>query len=246
MRRRARVRPDPGGLTSPGGLRDWVHRNPGMHLDGGLSDDLAWQLWWLDLALMPLRRYDAPSGKVGRRFVRILGAEMQGVRDRRGSSEPFIFFQTVILKRARHVTTSHAIRRRIENRLDAWGAGKHAMLVGDTLSSCEEYPTAARKEETAEYRSQTYHSLVLHGKLRSAVRWITKRETGGVLQPGDSCEKTGDGVLEVFRAKHPEVRTLTVVCLTSYTGCPPELTPVDITDNTVTAVAGRLLGGAGT
>ena len=100
-------------------------------------------------------------------------------------------------------------------------------------------------EETAEHRAQTYHSLVLRGKLRSAVRWITERETGGVLQPGDRCEKTGDQVLEVLRAKHPEARTPTAACLESYTGRRLELTPVNITDDTVTAVAGRLSGGAG-
>ena len=192
-----------------------------------------------------MRRYDAPSGKVGRRFVGTLGAEMQGVRDRRWNSERFIVFQTVILQRARHVTASHAIRRQTVKRLDAWGAGKHAMLVGDTLRSCEEYLTAARREETAEHRAQTYHSLVLRGKLRSAVRWINERETGGVLQPGDRCEKMGDWVLEVLRTKHPEARTPTAACLESYTGRPPELTPVDITYDTVTAVGGRLLGGAG-
>ena len=40
------------------------------------------------------------------------GVAMQGVRDRRWNSERFIVFQTVILQRACHVTTSHAIRRR--------------------------------------------------------------------------------------------------------------------------------------
>ena len=93
--------------------------------------------------------------------------------------------------------------------------------------------------------AQTYNSLVLCGKLRSAVRWITERETGGVLRPGGRCEKTGDRVLEVLRAKHPEARPPTAASLTPYTGCPPELTRVDITDNTVTAVAGRLSGGTG-
>ena len=224
--------------------RDWVHGNPGTHLDGGVANDLAWQVWWRDLAVIPSRRYDAPSGKVGRRFVGMIVSEMQGVRDRLWNSERFIVFNTVILQRARHVTASHSIRRRIEKRLDAWGAGKHAMLVGDTLRSCEEYLNASRREETVEHRAQTYHSLVLRGKLRSAVRWITEQETGGVLQPGNRCEKTGDQVLEVLRAKHPEAQTPTAACLTSYTGCPPELTPVDITDDTVTAVAGRLLGGA--
>ena len=47
-------------------------------------------------------------------------------------------------------------------------------------------------EETADHRAKTYHSLVLHGKLRTAVRWITEWETGVVLQPGDRCTKMGD------------------------------------------------------
>ena len=59
---------------------DWVHGNPGTHLDGGVTDDSAWQAWWRDLAVSPLRRYDAPSGKFGRRFVGTLGAELQGMR----------------------------------------------------------------------------------------------------------------------------------------------------------------------
>ena len=50
----------------------------------------------------------------------MLGAELRGVRDRLWNLERFIFFQTVILPRAQHVTASQAIRRRIEKRLDAW------------------------------------------------------------------------------------------------------------------------------
>ena len=62
---------------------NWVHAKPGTHLAG---------------AVMPLRRYDAPSGRVGRRFVGTLGAELKGVRDRMWKSERFIVFQTVILQ----------------------------------------------------------------------------------------------------------------------------------------------------
>ena len=79
-----------------------------------------------------------------------------------------------------------------------------------------------------------FHSLVLRGKLQTAVRWITERETGGVLQPADWCTKTGDQVMKVLRAKHLETRTPTVASLDSYSERPPEITPVDITDNTVT------------
>ena len=112
------------------------------------------------------------------------------------------------------------------------------MLVEDTLRMCAEYLTVAQREETVEHRAQPYHSLVLRRKLRTAVRWITKRDTGKVLQPRDRCTKTGDWVVEVLRSKHPEAWTPTAASLYSYPDRPRELTPVDIMDDTVTAVAG--------
>ena len=51
--------------------------------------------------------------------------------------------------------------------------------------------------------------------------------------------------MEVLRTKHPEARTPTVASLDSYPGRPLELTPVEITKDTVTEVARRLSGGAG-
>ena len=95
-----------------------------------------------------------------------------------------------------------------------------------------------------EHWAQTYHSMVLCGKLRTAVRWITEKETGGVLQPGDRCTKMGDWVMKVLRAKHLESRTPTAASLELYPDRPLELTSVDTTDGTVTAVAGRLSRGA--
>ena len=81
--------------------------------------------------------------------------------------------------------------------------GKHSVPVEYTLRACGEYLTVNRREETAEHRAQTYRILVLRGKLRTAARWITKRETGGVLQPGYWCTKTGDQAMEVLRTKPP-------------------------------------------
>ena len=50
--------------------------------------------------------------------------------------------------------------------------------------------------------------------------------------------------MEVLRIKPLEDQAPTAVSLDSYTDQPPKMVPVDITDNTVTAVAGRLSGGA--
>ena len=59
---------------------EWVHGNPGTHLDGGIAEDGTWQGWWRDLAVTPARRYEALSGKVGRHYVNVL------VRERRGGA----------------------------------------------------------------------------------------------------------------------------------------------------------------
>ena len=59
----------PGYQPTPEDLRlwevygDWLHVNLGTHRDGSVRDDSAWKVWWHDLAVMPSRRYDAPSGK---------------------------------------------------------------------------------------------------------------------------------------------------------------------------------------
>ena len=51
--------------------------------------------------------------------------------------------------------------------------------------------------------------------------------------------------MEVLRTKHSDARPPSVACLNTYTEKPPEMVPVDITDDVVSAVAGRLSGGAG-
>ena len=88
----------PGYVQTPEVLRlwevygDWVHGNLGTHLDGGITEDGAWQGWWRDLAVTPAQHYEAPSGKVGRRFVNVLVRELRGVLDRWCNSKRFIVF----------------------------------------------------------------------------------------------------------------------------------------------------------
>ena len=76
-----------------------------------ITDDGTWQGWWYDFSVMTLRRYEAPCGKVGRRYVKALVRELRGVRDRQWNLERFIIFQTVTLQRDRHVTASRYIRQ---------------------------------------------------------------------------------------------------------------------------------------
>ena len=64
----------------------------------GIHNNSAWQAWWRDLAVVPSRHYDLPSGRVGKRFGGTLGVELNGVQDRLCNLERFIVFQAVILQ----------------------------------------------------------------------------------------------------------------------------------------------------
>ena len=52
--------------------------------------------------------------------------------------------------------------------------------------------------------------------------------------------------MEVLRTKHLEDLPPTAAILDLYPDCPPELVPVDITNDMVIAVVGQLSEGAGT
>ena len=88
------------------------------------------------MAVIPVQRYDRPSGRFGHRFVYALAAELTGFRKRRWNAERFIVFQAETLQSARQVIKSYEIRRQIDQRLDAWEAGEHEMLAEDTARTC--------------------------------------------------------------------------------------------------------------
>ena len=92
-----------------GVYQDLVHQNPGDHLDGGIDKDSKWQVRWGKLVCIPTQRYDAPSGKVGKRFVLILSVELDRVHGRKWNTDRVVIFQSVILQRAQGIKNSAKI-----------------------------------------------------------------------------------------------------------------------------------------
>jgi hypothetical protein len=72
--------------------------------------------------------------------------------------------------------------------------------------------------------------------LRGAVRYLTDREKGGILQPTNINEKTGDLVGTVLKSKHPDARIPKPKSLPIYTQT-PNFVEVDITAEAVQKVA---------
>ena len=177
--------------------------------------------------------------------MRRYDALIRRVRKRRWYEERFTVFHIVILQRTRHVIKYCEIRRQIDRQIDAWEAREHVILVEDMGHTYAQYLSTIRGGDSLEHRAYIYHSLVLRGKLRLAVRWITDREKGGVFQKGYIFPKTGQPVLEVLCLKNPDYRPLTTKSLEAYGGKPPAMVPVDITNKTVATFARRLSGATG-
>ena len=223
---------------------DHVRQNDGTHLDGGIADDAIWQAHWREVISLPPQRYAAPNGRVGRLFLQGVTAEFQGIQSRKWNSERLIVFIAVILQRSPEAKRARDIRRRIEARLQEWSAGRFDMLVQDTVRTSKSLISRTRRQMTDEQISKTYTSLVLQGKLRQAVRFVTARDRGGILQGDDIDVKSGLPVKEVLASKHPDARTPDITALEEY-DVVPDLVPLDITGDTVLAIAPKLQGAAG-
>jgi hypothetical protein len=134
--------------------------------------------------------------------------------------------------------------------MDLWDQGKFTALVDDTEDEVRSRH-GTHPAPDAESVARSYNSKVLGGRLRTAVRSLTQRGQGGVLQPDDTCSKTGKPVLEVLRGKHPAMRDPQPDMEDDARGSfehydeVPEAVPLVITGDVVEKVASRLSGGAG-
>jgi hypothetical protein len=143
-----------------------------------------------------------PKGKVGSCFLAKLASEFRGIRARTWNSERPLVYVAVILQTTPGVKRVRDIRRRIEHRMNLWYEGKYTALVGDTKAEVQSRH-GSHPVQDDESKARAFNSKVLSGRIRAAVRNLTNRDQGGVLQPDDACTKTGRPVLEVLRDKHP-------------------------------------------
>ena len=227
---------------------DHVHDNDGTHLQGGFSDDALWQRRWRRMAQIATTRYQAPAGRVGRRFLTVLTSEFRGVRERRWNSERPLVFVATVLQTTPGVRRAKDIRSRLAQRMDLWDQGHFKALVDDAEGEVlSRQPSSRPPDEEA--RARSFNARVLSGRLRSAVRTLTDRSGGGVRQPDDLCSKAGRPVWQVLQEKHPALRDPTSTgdaegAFEPYPDLPAPV-PVCVSQDDVEAISSRLTGAAG-
>ena len=227
---------------------DHPHDNDGTHMDGGFADDALWQRLWNRIFSLKLSQYDAPKGTVGRRFVEVLSQEIQGMMDRKWNSERMLVFTAVILQQQADIRRSKDIRELVSKRLDLWERGYKVALVDD-LEARNRGHSGTKSKRDNEARAKIFDSILKSGRLRQAVRNLTNREGGGVVQPDDLCSKARIPVLEVLKDKHPGMRQPDLEDPDNRTFQPfdnlPTLLPLVISADHVATAAAKLGGSGG-
>ena len=97
------------------------------------------------------------------------------------------------------------ICRVLERGLEMWHEGKFNTLVQEAMR-CDRPFQRHSRSSNKDHVERVFTRLMLQGKIRAAVRWLTERSKGSVLNPNDkvivSVECTNESV-SVVEAKHP-------------------------------------------
>ena len=124
------------------------------------------------------------------------------------------------------------------------------MWKDDLLEELIQEAECCDKKFSTKYKKMfifaVFSQLILQGKIREAVRFITDRaENGGVLKPDDDAGN-GKSVKEILESKHPNQKNPDPEAfINSYCDVLPMLVDVDVTADHVSKVANFLSGSAG-
>jgi hypothetical protein len=186
---------------------DYIHANPGTHLDGGIADDDFWQDSYRRLTVRSPTLWQIPYGtnwKVSVAIVRTLMSLVNGLVDRKHNLENYLVFWIVMLQKTRRAKKTGSMNKLIAARLKDWEAGKYESLVTSAEAAIRTFTTTRFGTASPEERAQTFHRKVTQECVGSAVKYLANRDSGGVLSPSAVDELSGKLVLEVLQDKHPE------------------------------------------
>ena len=122
-------------------------------------------------------------------------------------SDRVLCFSRLLLQREKMVTKTKDVRMLVERRLRSWINEEFDALMSEAIrcgkQRCHQHKKDVGSDE--EHTIKIFSRLIIQGKLRAAVRWITERDKGGVLHPEEfSSKEPSKTVLDVLREKHPE------------------------------------------
>ena len=124
-------------------------------------------------------------------FVDLLTHEVTHLHSGATRSERLIEFLGLMLHHDEMVKKGQDIRRLLARRIQEWKSEKHAELMHD-FERCSKHKFIHHNIGSCEQHTyKVFSNLMLKGQVRSAVRWLTERQSkGGVLDPSSCVDNT--------------------------------------------------------
>ena len=143
------------------------------------------------------------------------------------------------------------IRRPLERRMMMWKNNEFDQLLQEAIR-CDRSLRNTRKGDVDDHHIvRMFTRVMLNGRVRAAVRWLSEKRRGSVLQPSDLIE-TKDvrgnmsklSVWEILNQKHPDPRLPSRLALLNCDDL-PSFEEVEISSGHIIHVAHLMQGGAG-
>ena len=210
-----------------------------------------WYSRWRRTARLSGSHYFLPKGQCGRRYVSILTEEILLLSKGDFPSERVIVFSSVILQRDKFVRGTRDIVRNLNRRLDLWSQDKFDLLVQEACRCDRPFQSRRRSgRSTDDHTERVFTRLMLFGRVRAAMRWLTSRSKGHVLAPTDvvsfpvNNSVQSMSVIDALKTKHPQP-SLPHSSTLLPSSLLPLLEDIDAAGTHVAFVARRIQGSAG-
>ena len=167
-----------------------------------LDRSCVWCARWLKVVRLYGRVYAIPGGAIGKKYVGLLSEEVMHVAVGNYPSDRLIVFSAVMLQREKSVRKGKDIRRVLERRMDLWKRSEYDLLLQEAIRCDQSLKSLQKQDFDSDHVVKIFTRLMLQGKVNSAVRWLSEKARGGVLNPNDLLsEDSTELVLDVLRKK---------------------------------------------
>ena len=148
-----------------------------------------------------------------------------------------------MLQRNHMVRIGSDVHPLLKRRMEMWKANSFEALLCEA-EQCAAQCRSRQPRLNDDHVVRVFTHLMLRGRVREAVRFVTDQARGGVLKPSGTDAKSGKCVLDVLREKHPPPGVTSQDAFVSCTDL-PLLIDVDVTSSYVEQVACCLRGSGG-
>ena len=133
--------------------------------------------------------YFLPNGNIGRKYLDLLTHELKLLSTTADSaSERVLVMSRVLLQRDPMIKASKDIRTLIGRLIQDWKENKFDKLLAKAVR-CGKTKQINQDNLDDKHVSKVFASLMMKGKVRSAMRWLSERTSGGVLDPMQEVKK---------------------------------------------------------